>query len=70
MDRADRYIRALIDAVEKIASGKRRGRACDDIRPGYFRSTCQSHVIFYKLTDKTVDVLRVLHQRMDITRRP
>jgi toxin ParE1/3/4 len=69
MDRADRYIRDLIGVAEKIASGKRRGRACDDIRPGYFRCTCQSHVIFYKLTAGSVDVIRILHQRMDFTRR-
>ncbi len=69
MDRADRYIRDLIGAVEKIASGKRRGRASDDIRPGYFRCACQSHVIFYKLTADNVDVIRILHQRMDFTRR-
>jgi toxin ParE1/3/4 len=67
--RADRYIRDLIGAVEKIAAEKRRGRACDDIRPGYFRCTCQSHVIFYKLTAARVDVIRILHQRMDFTRR-
>jgi len=69
VDRADRYIRDLIGAVEQIASGKRRGRACDDIRPGYFRCACQSHVIFYKLTAATVDIVRILHQRMDFTRR-
>ena len=69
MDRADRYIRDLIGAVEKIASGKRRGRACDDIRPGYFRCACRSHVIFYTLMGKTVDVIRILHQSMDFTHR-
>jgi toxin ParE1/3/4 len=68
-DRADRYIRDLIGAIEKIASGKRRGRACDDIQLGYFRCTCQLHVIFYKLTAETADVIRILHQRMDFTRR-
>ncbi|HEX3943930.1 MAG TPA: type II toxin-antitoxin system RelE/ParE family toxin [Rhizomicrobium sp.] len=69
MDRADRYIRDLIGAVGKIAGGKWRGSACDDIRPGYFRCACESHVIFYRLTAGTVDVVRILHQRMDFTQR-
>ena len=68
-DRADKYIRDLIGALERIASGKRRGRACDELRPGYFRYPYESHVVFYKLNGKNVDVIRVLHQRMDFIRR-
>jgi len=67
--RADKYVRDLAGALEKLACGKRRGRACDHIRPGYFRYPCQSHVFFYKIDGKNLDVIRILHQRMDFTRR-
>ena len=68
-DRADSYVRDLIGAVEKIAAGKRRGRACDEIRQGYFKYSCEQHVLFYRMSDEALDVVRILHQRMDLKRR-
>ena len=35
-----------------------------------FRYPAGSHVVFYRETDDTIDVIRVLHQRMDIERHP
>jgi toxin ParE1/3/4 len=66
---ADRYVRELVAAIEAIASGRRNGRACDDIRPGYFKLLSGSHVVFYKTAGSQIDVIRVLHQRMDFDRR-
>jgi toxin ParE1/3/4 len=68
-NQANTYIRELAGAIERIASRKRRGRACDDIRAGYFKHACQSHVIFYRMEGEAVVVVRVLHQRMDFDRR-
>lgn len=68
-DRADKYIHDLTGVLEKLASGKRRGHSCDHIRLGYFKYPSQSHIIFYKINGETVDVIRILHQRMDFTRR-
>ena len=67
-DQADTYILALIDVVQAVASGKRKGRSCDQIRSGYFRVASGSHVIFYRMSDATMDVVRILHQRMDFNR--
>lgn len=68
VEQADSYVRGLVDACAEIASGKRNGRNVDDIRPGYFKITVVSHVVFYVLSDDTVDVVRILHQRMDVSR--
>ncbi|HEX3653687.1 MAG TPA: type II toxin-antitoxin system RelE/ParE family toxin [Rhizomicrobium sp.] len=68
-DQEDGYIRDLAGAIERIASGKRRGHSCDEIRLGYFKYACQSHVIFYKLEESAIVVVRVLHRRMDFNRR-
>jgi toxin ParE1/3/4 len=67
VDQAERYIRQLRQAVETVADDPRRGVSCDHIRPGY-RSSVASHVLFFRLTDSGIDVVRVLHQRMDFAR--
>jgi len=41
------------------------GQDCSDIRAGYFKISCGSHFLFYRLTADGVDVVRILHERMD-----
>ena len=65
---AERYASELKASVEALASGKRQGRPCDQIRPGLFKLACGSHVVFYKQTRTAVTVVRILHQRMDFAR--
>ena len=65
---AERYILQIKAAIESIASDPSRGRPCDDIRPGYLRYPIGSHILFYRLTGQGVDVVRILHQRMDFDR--
>ncbi|WP_241299934.1 type II toxin-antitoxin system RelE/ParE family toxin [Burkholderia stabilis] len=64
---ADHYHRDLIGTMEALARGKKAGRTCI-VRDGYFRYAVGSHVVFYRETDDAIDVIRVLHQRMDIER--
>jgi toxin ParE1/3/4 len=67
-DRAELYLRALQRGVETIASDPRRGRACDEIRPGYFKFRVGSHILFYRWENSRANVVRILHQRMDFDR--
>ncbi|MFN3340705.1 MAG: type II toxin-antitoxin system RelE/ParE family toxin [Dietzia sp.] len=55
-------------AIERVAEDPARGRGCDEIRPGYRRYAIGSHLVFYVETEDTVDVIRLLHQRMDPSR--
>lgn len=65
---AETYVLEIKSAVERIAAQPNRGRAVDDIRAGYRRYSIGSHLIFYRERDNGVDVIRILHQRMDPTR--
>jgi toxin ParE1/3/4 len=68
-DQAEAYLRELQRAVERAATNPRIGRACDEIRPGYRKLAAGSHTLFYRVTaDEVIDVIRVLHQRMDVDR--
>ena len=67
-DQAELYVRRIKSALESIASNPRRGRACEHVRPGYSKYPVGSHVVFYRLTEQGVDVVRIVHQRMDFSR--
>ena len=67
LEQANRYHRDLVATMEALAQGDKTGRVCT-VRDGYWRYAVGSHVIFYQETDQTLDVIRVLHQRMDVER--
>lgn len=66
---ADVYLTEIRLAIERVAADARRGRACDEIRAGYRRYAVGSHLIFFVERGGGVDVIRILHQRMDPTGR-
>ncbi len=70
-EQADRYFKLIIDEIENISNDPSSGIDYSDIREGYFRSRVKSHLIFYKvnLKKKVVEIIRILHQQMDIESR-
>ena len=67
-DRTERYMREIQRGIEYVAEDPRRGRPCDDIRAGYFKYPAGSHMLFFRLVRGGIDVVRILHQRMDFER--
>jgi toxin ParE1/3/4 len=65
-EQADRYVGALIDMIETLAAAPEKGRAIDDIRPGYRKQAAGSHFIFYQQARPGIEIVRILHQRMDV----
>ena len=66
---ADRYVRLIAAACDALASGRATGRSAEAIRPGYLRQTVGSHVLFYRARKRgRIEIVRILHQRMDIER--
>ena len=64
--RAETYLRTIFNATEQIQEHPNLGRMRDDVRVGYRSVIVGSHVIFYKLIKNRVNIIRVLHQRVDI----
>lgn len=65
---AELYALSLKLAFEPVAADPRRGRACDEIRPGYRKFAVGAHMLFYRPHSDGIDIVRVLHQRMDFDR--
>lgn len=66
-DQADRYTDEIRDACLALAHERKHGRPAD-VRPGYLRLPTGSHVIYYRDHGDRLDVIRVLHSRMDADR--
>lgn len=62
------YVRQIQHCLELLTFDPHLGRACDEIRTGYRRHPTGSHVIYYRIMTSGIDVVRILHQRMDLRR--
>lgn len=71
LKQADHYFDLLINEIEYLSKNPESGKDYSKIRKGYFRSRVKSHFIFYKinLKDKEIEIIRILHQQMDISTR-
>jgi toxin ParE1/3/4 len=49
-----------------LACEPHRGRACDEIRPGYRKYHVGRYLIFYRASSEGVEIIRILHDRMDM----
>jgi len=67
-DQADASLREFDRAVAIIERDPRRGRPCDDIRPGYRKYRVGAHMVFFRQAAAGIEVVRVLHQSMDFDR--
>ena len=65
VEQADRYQKQIIAAIEGLVDGSRDGRPVH-IRKGYHGCPTGSHLVFYRLSDTSLDVIRILHKRMDV----
>ena len=65
---ADRYVRDLDATYAGIAEGRVPSLSAEDIRSGYRKAACGSHVIYFRSVGEDVEVVRILHQSMDVGR--
>lgn len=67
---ADRYYKLLIEEMEYISKHFENGKSAEHIQKDYRVSKVKSHLIFYKKgVDGITEIIRVLHQQMDIESR-
>jgi toxin ParE1/3/4 len=65
-EQRNRYLQLLDNAFQQLSAQPELGRCCDEIAPGYRKYAVGRHLVFYKVSTDSVDVIRVLHQRMDV----
>ncbi|GAB2842682.1 type II toxin-antitoxin system RelE/ParE family toxin [Ferruginibacter profundus] len=69
VEQADRYYNLIFDEINYICKNPNAGKSKEHIRKGYLASKVKSHLIFYRVVNDTIEIIRILHERMDIENR-
>ena len=71
IEQADRYINQIFEEIEYISINPDEGKDFGYVRKGYLRTKVKFHYVFYRIdsTTQMVEIIRILHQRMDIENR-
>ena len=65
---AERYTRDIQATCEALSSGASVGLSAEAVRVGYRKIGVGSHVVYYREREGTLEIVRILHRRMDVTR--
>jgi toxin ParE1/3/4 len=65
---ADKLLREISQAGQRLADEALMWRARDEIVPGLRSVLVHPYTVFYRIDDSFVEVVRVLHQRRDLAR--
>lgn len=66
---ADNYFDELGAHLNQLTENPYLYAAVDDIRPGYRRSVCGSHSVYYRVTGEWVEIMAIIG-RQDFGKRP
>ncbi len=66
-EQADRYYDLIIAEIEFTTDNYQVGKSAKQTRKNYRVTKTKSHLIYYrKVENEIVEIVRILHQRMDI----
>jgi toxin ParE1/3/4 len=60
------YLSKLDTGFHLLAKEPNLGKECDHIRKGYRKYPLGRHVIFYRITIDGIEIIRILHDSMDL----
>lgn len=66
--RAQIYLLEIQRVIEWLAAMPEAGASAELVRPGYRKHPAGVHIIYYRLTKDGIEIVRILHQRMDMGR--
>jgi len=67
---ADKYYTMLLDFCKELAKKPQAGKKYDEVSLNLLGYKVSQHIIFYRVvSDKEIEVIRILHSRMDLKNR-
>ena len=67
--KAKQYLFDIEAKLELVASNPELGRARPEINRNYFSCPASHHIIYYLKAENHIQIIAILHQRMDIVKR-
>ena len=65
-EKANSYLKQLESGFERLCDHPEIGKRRDEVRSGYRSFAQKQHVIFYRDNEQQIEIIRVLHSRMDL----
>jgi toxin ParE1/3/4 len=65
---ARRYRDDLVRGIEYLSGHPELGRRRDELRPGLRSLVVKQHIVFYRIGESEITIVRIAHGRMDLTR--
>ena len=66
LDKAVEYVSSFDELFELLAQNPELGRTRNEIKEGLRSIIKESHVVFYRLTDNQLRIVRILHGSRDV----
>ena len=63
---AEKYLQDIENKLNQLAANPELGRRRPEISPGYYSFPAQKHIIFYLNSGRHIDIIGILHGKMDI----
>jgi len=64
ISQAEAYLSELEKCFVMLSNQPDLAHKIEDIRKGYFRYLCRKHVVYFKVRQDDIFIVRVLHQQM------
>ncbi len=65
-EQRSRYKARLDQSLRDLTRFPARGRSRDDVLPGLRGLPVESHIVYYRVDDQAINVVRILHGAMDV----
>ncbi|OFW70931.1 MAG: hypothetical protein A2W02_04240 [Alphaproteobacteria bacterium RBG_16_64_48] len=62
---ADKILHEIDQVTARLSDRSHLGRPRDEVKAGLRGVLAQPYTVFYRVTDTTVEIVRVLHERRD-----
>jgi len=69
LEQADRYYELIIKEIYFVSKKPKSGKNLNSLRESYYSTKVKSHFIFYKFSSTELEIIRILHESMDIPNR-
>ena len=69
LEQADRYYNLIFKEIDLLASRPQIGKDIGYLKEDYHSAKVKSHLIFYKFSKTEIQIIRILHENMDIPNR-
>lgn len=64
---ANKYYKFLLESCQEVANHPNFGKQYDNVTTGLLGFKSNHHIIFFRvISPKEIEVLRILHERMDL----